>query len=113
MSDKLIEMAKAAGFYDTGTEMGVGCFHYFGFVDQTKELLKFAELIREDERYSQWQPIESAPKDGSFFDVWNSLLKTREANVWYCDGSFYVGSLRVATGATHWQPLPEPPKEKS
>ena len=130
MNDKLIEMAKAAGFYDTGTEMGIGCFHYFGFVDQTKELLKFAELIRKDERHSLWQPIESAPLEElvlvhtkyatqnpfvvGVFHRHNEVLTfdacTEHYEPLYDEG---IGVTHSSLFPTHWQPLPEPPKEQS
>ena len=52
----------------------------------------------------QWQPIESAPRDGTIIDVWVPG-HGRECDVWYDDGwSFPVIP-------THWMPIPAPPKE--
>lgn len=61
---------------------------------------------------SQWLPIESAPKDGTFFDVWNQRFKVRECNVRYVAGGFYVGEMRISSGATHWMSQPQPPKDE-
>jgi hypothetical protein len=61
---------------------------------------------------SRWLPIESAPKDGTFFDVWNQRFKVRECNVRYVAGGFYVGEMRISSGATHWMSQPQPPKDE-
>lgn len=67
---------------------------------------------------SEWQPIETAPKDGSTFLVWDSYYGTRigryfrraDHDDWlsYMDAS--GGSSKGGMRATHWKPLPEPPK---
>jgi hypothetical protein len=58
----------------------------------------------------EWQPIETAPKDGT------EILTYREAGlmavaVW---DPFWKGWICVDGAAlmavTHWQPLPEPPR---
>ena len=61
---------------------------------------------------ARWLPIESAPKDGTFFDVWNQRFKVRECNVRYVAGGFYVGEMRISSGATHWMSQPQPPKDE-
>lgn len=64
-----------------------------------------------------WQPIETAPRDGTSFLVW---LPTPElgsnVQVWSRRTEKYSGTIcgRFAfdfrAGPTHWMPLPEPPK---
>lgn len=51
-----------------------------------------------------WQPIETAPKDGTVIDLWYPDFG-RLADQWYDadDGWF------VAPNPTHWMPIPEPP----
>lgn len=59
-----------------------------------------------------WQPIESAPRDGSdvllghkdsvWVDCWITYSSTADAGYWADDSN---------GEATHWQPLPDPPKE--
>lgn len=78
----------------------------------------------------QWQPIESAPKDGSMFLCWVSAVRfgTRddgslaeedcsEADFGYWmtvrDGGVFhnvQGEIGDQSAITHWQPLPAPPK---
>ena len=74
-----------------------------------------------------WQPIETAPQDGSIFDVWLGgdvelsdlqfycVPGSRRSSDWHWfEGKFrpYVGLVSVPTFVepTHWQPLPEPPE---
>lgn len=62
---------------------------------------KVAEAAWNEARANQWQPIETAPKDGTeIIMVWpNGYMES--------DGLYES----TKTAATHWMPLPEPPGE--
>jgi len=59
---------------------------------------------------SEWQPVETAPRDGTYFlaydlemdQYWVCFWDKREE--WFSDGNFYD-----KINLTHWQPLPTPP----
>lgn len=65
-----------------------------------------------------WQPIETAPRDGTIVDLWRPnyggerLCAYRWEQLSEGNGFFSpVGSgYCVVRDATHWMPLPEPPK---
>jgi hypothetical protein len=72
----------------------------------------------------EWQPIETAPKDGTRIDVWvPTWLRTgnRMPNAKWRDGrwSFWWEPTQewlsieeeYEGGPSHWMPLPPPPKE--
>ena len=69
---------------------------------------------------SEWQPIETAPKDGTRALVWISLkgdhvrdrsyamIACYDGFVWRHGHSDYI----LSTQPTHWMNLPSPPKEE-
>lgn len=62
----------------------------------------------------EWQPIETAPKDGTKVLLWDDGVTIGEwsenVHPWN-DGNWWVEGGQVTTQtATHWMPLPEPPK---
>jgi hypothetical protein len=81
---------------------------------------------------NDWQPIETAPKDGTPIDVWLGNAEQSDIDFYCNDGtkrstgwSFRHGQFRpAAVGVpsldritvfvepTHWMPLPEPPRDK-
>jgi hypothetical protein len=80
------------------------------------------------ERGREWQPIETAPRDGTFVDLWfphngETLQSRRVADCrWLKIKAFEADSLYAwfaqsggrafrMDGPTHWMPLPEPPHE--
>lgn len=71
----------------------------------------------------QWQPIETAPKDGTVVLVWPidwqcSATGSPNTDMWICQWSDFYNRWVEAAGEeyfgpqtpTHWAPLPEPPK---
>lgn len=67
-----------------------------------------------------WQPMETAPRNGTKFDVWISRDGERVTDVywstvqdgWCIDGPYGPEEptpLAIFPPATHWMPLPEPP----
>jgi hypothetical protein len=70
---------------------------------------------------SQWQPIETAPKDGSMIVVFSpefyeAELEPLDQMDWFCvvrwnDGEWrYAGGEYTFDNVTHWMPLPDPPE---
>jgi hypothetical protein len=60
-----------------------------------------------------WQPIETAPKDGTRILLWVlSQYDPREAvGRWDSHGYWAIDYNDVPCDPTHWMPLPAPPKE--
>lgn len=69
----------------------------------------------------QWQPIETAPKDGEWVIIYDDQYRHSHASYLI---SHWHGSLKVWAGrsnsqgrfatwdeATHWMPLPAPPEQ--
>jgi|SRR5690606_2198354 len=73
------------------------------------------EIVKKD----KWQPIDTAPKDEMFiwtykkFDgKWSIGLAYQNVSGTFSDVYGYRHGYRdINKKATHWQPLPEPPKE--
>ena len=67
---------------------------------------------------SPWRPIETAPKDGAQFLVWDAYYGVRigrcfrrpDHDDWLSYMDAFKGSSKGGLRATHWQPLPPPPK---
>lgn len=68
----------------------------------------------------EWQPIETAPKDGTPVDIWRPSwggervtnmrrVELSHENIFYEPISSGPACVR---DATHWMPLPAPPKEQ-
>jgi hypothetical protein len=66
---------------------------------------------------SEWQPIETAPKDGTVIDLWipgwerfaDCHWSKIEPAGWTSDFGDVVLECTGNTEPTHWMPLPEPP----
>lgn len=68
---------------------------------------------------SEWQPIETAPKDGPFTEilVYSTKHEIYEIIGWvrYDNGSCWLNGSEIEMDAshfTHWMPLPKPPKDE-
>jgi len=79
------------------------CQHLYG---------KHAAWEAWQEATPQWQPIETAPNDGT--EIW--LFEKNWADKpfigrWVdASNTFADRELKIGVDPTHWQPLPEPPK---
>ncbi|MDW9447152.1 DUF551 domain-containing protein [Sinorhizobium meliloti] len=62
---------------------------------------------------SEWQPIETAPKDGmpilATFWLWDNPEEGRGVDVVSWDGAGWSTDAYPVYPPTHWQPLPAPP----
>lgn len=57
----------------------------------------------------QWQPIETAPKDGRRLLLWWPEWCDEPIKGWWADGYWQCIDAVVEEGPTHWMPLPPPP----
>ena len=73
----------------------------------------------EGEAMSEWQPIETAPKDGTEVFLWTeekpnivvAYWDTYEGSGWWRFSESVLSDIAgEVENATHWMPLPEPPK---
>lgn len=67
---------------------------------------------------AEWQPIKTAPKDGTAILGWSEEMEEVMSIVWVDDrgGSWRISSCSsMELGSwgqpTHWMPLPAPPKD--
>ncbi len=64
----------------------------------------------------EWQPIETAPRDGTRIYAWTSAWPIARPISWfegYRERGWWVfDSCTEAVGVTHWQPLPAPPSHR-
>lgn len=69
---------------------------------------------------SEWQPIETAPKDGTAVRVTHEIAPGYECDGRYSDGKWncsnwfifeFQGRPYITSIPSHWMPLPSPPSE--
>ena len=62
----------------------------------------------------QWQPIETAPKDGTFFDIWRGSGENarRETDVSFNSSGQLCNSFSIIKDAKFWMPLPPSPENE-
>lgn len=78
--------------------------------------------------FGVWQPIETAPRDGTRFLVYyrtlydtpKGAIRAKTEIAWFKESRLYLSSSQgnevcnyPNDGATHWMPLPPPPPEKT
>jgi hypothetical protein len=69
-----------------------------------------AEVARlTQEQGSGWQPIETAPKDGTNVLVWCPYRRIPVAATWQTAEFYWVELYQGSVTPTHWIPLPDPP----
>lgn len=83
---------------------------------------EIGRLENELEKY-KWQPIETAPVDGTEFDAWHPVygrtprcIKCPQFETifaWEPETGLFTQSFSVSYPdyPTHWMPIPQPPKE--
>ncbi len=64
---------------------------------------------------TNWQPIETAPKDGKWVLITEDSGTWMEVARWYkgswCSYPFTIfGEAKDESPASHWTPLPDPPE---
>jgi hypothetical protein len=57
-----------------------------------------------------WQPIETAPKDGTRILACNADERAEYIIVGYFRGAHFTDGQWPMIPVTHWMPLPDPPK---
>jgi hypothetical protein len=67
-----------------------------------------------------WQPIETAPQDGTAFLVWmDAAVHGSHVQVWCRRSAKHSGVIAgvfefdLGKSPTHWMPLPAPPTDKT
>lgn len=92
---------------------------YRGAIPQgayTAEQVRAAVLAERDRcaRLCEWLPISTAPKDGTRVLLYRANWQEPNSVGWYSsnnEGWMIAGTGAPAwLGATHWMPLPPPPK---
>lgn len=72
-----------------------------------------------DSKYGQWQPIETAPTDGTWFLACKPklaafvalILDTDHPDCEYDGGVHCSWDHKYVDGVTHWMPLPVAPED--
>ena len=60
-----------------------------------------------------WQPIETAPRDGTEILIWEKEFEAFSVGCFLGDEPFWYGfTYKDRVNPTHWMPLPEPPEEE-
>lgn len=86
--------------------------------EENDSLQAQVEALRAEKRVSEWQPIETAPKDGTevligrFLDgklPTKAVASFHPSEGWRDAGDIGWGGMYAHVRPTHWMPLPSPP----
>lgn len=80
---------------------------YYGFAYW---LVRWSGLIQPAGQESEWQPIDSAPKDGTWIIVVGGIIAYWRAkdNAWFTITAEEWPGKPIQWDVTHWMPLPQP-----
>jgi hypothetical protein len=68
--------------------------------------------LRKSAKRREWQPISTAPKDGTRIMLWLSgPIRSPKAVFGKGHSGFWITEGSGPANPTHWMPLPEPPKQ--
>lgn len=59
------------------------------------------------EAKGKWQPIETAPRDGTPVDLWHKSGFRITDTWWNADDQMWAG-IWSDSNVTHWMPVPDP-----
>ena len=114
MNDKVREALEKA--FKAISSLPIDCLGY-GEDDAGRWPLRDELMEEMDKALSSdpWQPIETAPRDGSIIVAYNSLSHSdnKYETVLWSDSKWRPRKDTSITypSLSHWQPLPAPPKE--
>ena len=101
---QIVEMAKTGMSYsEIGATMGEQ-----GYVIRNLLNRYGVYVTRKDVGQPRWQPIETAPRNGSTIIVYEPGFYQTAA---WTGGGWTNASNSWLGDVTHWMPLPKPPKE--
>ena len=83
---------------------------------KTDVIAELRSRIAKLEAQTQWQPISTAPKDGTWIVVTSTHNKYYRACVQFCYGHWYdtqevIHDDLMEDAATHWMPMLETPAD--
>ena len=95
---------------------GTGCLHKDAVIDAQAGRIAELEAAQPERQPMQWQPIETAPRDGTAILVSEGrscyCVEWIEEFDWWAVDDNKLGPFRLRGQAPiHWMPLPPPPPE--
>lgn len=113
--EKVVEWARDAGFGGSnyGKHLMTDSFGSQVCLSDIQHLVAIAYAAGQASK-QEWQPIETAPKDGTRIWIYSERRGTREARFYqeFEDGTSWYdvmvggGPMTIFYDATHWMPLP-------